>query len=338
MSRIDDELAALERQARTDVEVLTALRISAVAGLQPQDSDLTAIAALTTTTFGRSLLTLADAAALAAAHAHSLAQVTDVTMSVANLNTLDDGVTTALHFHDADRARAVHTGTQAAATISDFDTQVRTSRLDQMAKPNTNLVLPNTSGIGLQVDTTTPTFGWRDITSDISVRGSGASNPIWTQYNGTSIYGYVFSKTGTTEAWVNFHIPHDWEPASEMHIHAHWSQTTADAGKAVQWNFDVLFARGFDQQAFPAAVTSVVAAQNCSSTVRQHMIAEVQLTTSGAIGGNTVEVDGIILVRVWRDAALAGDTSTQDAFLHFVDLHYQSTNMATKNKAPNFYS
>lgn len=32
-------------------------------------------------------------------------------------------------------ARASHTGTQSASTISDFDTQVRTSRLDQMAAP-----------------------------------------------------------------------------------------------------------------------------------------------------------------------------------------------------------
>lgn len=32
-------------------------------------------------------------------------------------------------------ARANHTGSQLAATISDFDTQVRTSRLDQMAQP-----------------------------------------------------------------------------------------------------------------------------------------------------------------------------------------------------------
>jgi hypothetical protein len=54
------------------------------------------------------------------AHTHLLANVTDVTMTVANLNTLDDGVNTALHFHDADRARANHTGTQLAATISDF--------------------------------------------------------------------------------------------------------------------------------------------------------------------------------------------------------------------------
>jgi hypothetical protein len=36
-------------------------------------------------------------------------------------------------------ARANHTGTQVAATISDFDTQVRTSRLDQMAAPSASV-------------------------------------------------------------------------------------------------------------------------------------------------------------------------------------------------------
>ena len=38
-------------------------------------------------------------------------------------------------------SRANHTGTQAASTISDFDTQVRSSRLDQMAAPTSNLSL-----------------------------------------------------------------------------------------------------------------------------------------------------------------------------------------------------
>lgn len=54
------------------------------------------------------------------AHTHTLSQVTDVTMTVANLNSLDDGVNSTLHFHDSDRARANHTGTQTASTISDF--------------------------------------------------------------------------------------------------------------------------------------------------------------------------------------------------------------------------
>lgn len=38
-------------------------------------------------------------------------------------------------------ARANHTGTQSASTISDFDTQVRTSRLDQMAAPTSAVSL-----------------------------------------------------------------------------------------------------------------------------------------------------------------------------------------------------
>lgn len=36
-------------------------------------------------------------------------------------------------------SRTNHTGTQTASTISDFDTQVRTSRLDQMAAPTANV-------------------------------------------------------------------------------------------------------------------------------------------------------------------------------------------------------
>lgn len=40
-----------------------------------------------------------------------------------------------------DRSRANHTGTQTASTISDFDTQVRTSRLDQMAAPTADVNL-----------------------------------------------------------------------------------------------------------------------------------------------------------------------------------------------------
>lgn len=57
------------------------------------------------------------------AHTHLLAAgATDVTMTVANLNSLDDGVNSTLHFHNTDRDRANHTGTQLAATVSDFST------------------------------------------------------------------------------------------------------------------------------------------------------------------------------------------------------------------------
>lgn len=49
----------------------------------------------------------------------------------------------------ADRSRANHTGTQLAATISDFDTQVRTSRLDQLTAPTGSVSLNSQKIINL---------------------------------------------------------------------------------------------------------------------------------------------------------------------------------------------
>jgi hypothetical protein len=59
-------------------------------------------------------------------------------------------------------ARANHTGTQLAATVSDFDTQVRTSRLDQMAAPTASVALNSQKITGLA----TPT-----LTGDASTKG-----------------------------------------------------------------------------------------------------------------------------------------------------------------------
>jgi hypothetical protein len=52
-----------------------------------------------------------------------------------------DGTITAAKLVSDPYARANHTGTQLAATVSNFDTQVRTSRLDQMAAPTASVAL-----------------------------------------------------------------------------------------------------------------------------------------------------------------------------------------------------
>jgi hypothetical protein len=52
-----------------------------------------------------------------------------------------NGTITAAKMVSDPYARANHTGTQLAATVSDFDTQVRTSRLDQMAAPTGSVSL-----------------------------------------------------------------------------------------------------------------------------------------------------------------------------------------------------
>jgi hypothetical protein len=208
----------------------------------------------------------------------------------------------------------------------------------------TAMVSPGTSGSGIKVDQTTPAFGWHDITAEFSARASGAAVPSFVQYGATGIYQYQFSNGATQELFIEFHIPHDYVPGSELYIHTHWSQTTVDTGGgggtpgAVKWQYSAIYAKGHQQQAFPSSPTTVSVVQTASSTIRQHMIAEVQLTTSGALGGNAIEVDGIILVRMFRDPADGSDTLNVTPFVHFCDLHYQSTNLATPGKAPSFYA
>jgi len=64
-----------------------------------------------------------------------------------------DGTITAAKMVTDPYARANHTGTQTASTISNFDTQVRTSTLNQMAAPTTSLSM-NTQKITNVVDPT----------------------------------------------------------------------------------------------------------------------------------------------------------------------------------------
>jgi len=193
------------------------------------------------------------------------------------------------------------------------------------------LTLPKAAGSGIKVDELAPAYGWRDLTAPVDVRGVGANDPTFAVYTGTTMRAYQFSATTMQEAFFVFHVPHDWVPGTDIYFHAHWSNaaTAPNTGNVV-WKFDYTFAKGFGQEAFPAVQTVEVIAP-CPAVRYTHNVSE---TTAVTI--STMEVDGLIMVRGYRDAANALDTCTDAVFLHTMDIHYQSTNMATKNKAPNF--
>lgn len=209
------------------------------------------------------------------------------------------------------------------------------------AKFTDNIVLPKTSGTGIKIDTASPTMGWRDITQDISVRGIGGTDPAFNVYiNG--IRQQQFSVND--ECFLEIHIPHDWDPTTDLHIHAHWSHNaTTVTGGSVTWAFECTTAKGFNQAAFAATVTPT-AQQNASTTRYQHMIAETQLTaaspSASQIARSAIEVDGVVLCRAYlsANAMTVSGGGVPEPFLHFVDLHYQTTNIGTKNKAYPFYT
>lgn len=71
-------------------------------------------------------------------------------------------------------ARANHTGTQVASTISDFDTQVRTSRLDQMASPTGSVSLNSQKITNLAAPTASSNDAARIIDVENAVNSAAA--------------------------------------------------------------------------------------------------------------------------------------------------------------------
>ena len=111
-------------------------------------------------------------------HIHTLSQVTDVTMSVANLNSLDDWVDSNLHFHNTDRNRANHTWTQTASTINDFASASRAETEAELVAWANITITPSWSGATRQLTIDASGWGISDWDKwDITVSWSGAT---WT--------------------------------------------------------------------------------------------------------------------------------------------------------------
>ena len=99
--------------------------------------------------------------------------------------------------------RANHTGTQLAATISDFDTQVRTNRLDQMAVPTTGVAMggqkitgmaaptAGTDGANKQyVDDAVAAISWKD---EVKVCSTAAGTLASSFANGSVVDGVTLA-------------------------------------------------------------------------------------------------------------------------------------------------
>ena len=204
-----------------------------------------------------------------------------------------------------------------------------------------NLMVPKTQNTAIKVDSQgTPSYAWHDLHSTIHTNPADpGSEPAFVPYRGNI---HARQLEVGDECYIEFHIPHDYVMGSEMFIHTHWSHNdNAVSGGGVTWGFEISYAKGHNQAPFSDPIL-VAVTQAASSTQYQHMVAETSITSVS--GGATslpvgqIEVDGVMIVRCWLDSNTMVSSNPQpQPFLHFIDLHYQSTNIGTKNKAPGFW-
>jgi len=241
-----------------------------------------------------------------------------------------------------------HNAAAAANNTGEIGTDAEpiNTRVHGFVKTTDCFIVPKASDKGIKVDTATPTFPWRDMLAFIHVKSTSAASPAFNAFR-SGILAYQFSNVITNEVFLEFHIPHDYVMGTDLYIHTHWSQDKVDTGGPagapgdVKWQYEFTYSKGHNQDFFPVSKTLAVV-QTAATVAFQHMIAEVQLSVSGGsatqIDTARVEPDGIILVRMFRDPADAADTLSDPPYAHFCDVHYQSTNVGTKAKAPSFYT
>lgn len=208
-------------------------------------------------------------------------------------------------------------------------------------RDGTNLAVPKTkNATGIKIGPFgSQTYGWHDLTGQLQVYGE-LGDATRTVYRG-GIKALEFDENDS--AYVDFHIPHDYLPGSDIFIHVHWSHTAATVtGGSVTWGFEVMYAKGHDQGAFGAPVLITVV-QPTSTTQYQHMIAETVGSTPGGspvlLDTTLIETDGVMQCRLYLDSndLTVSGGPVPAVFAHFVDIHYQSTNVATKNRSPDFW-
>jgi hypothetical protein len=205
------------------------------------------------------------------------------------------------------------------------------------------IVMPKTAGVGIKVDQAVATFPWRDMEGQVRMDPAGVDAPQLSNLIST-VRAYSFAAADKIDS--AFHIPHDYLPGSDLFIHIHWTHNGATITGNFQAALRYSYAKGHNQANFGAMKTQDIlyATVNIATTpALRHRVDEIQLSSNGGsvtlLDSAQIEVDGLLVVSLEQ---LAIPTITGGApnepFILAVDLHYQTTNVGTKQKSPPFWT
>lgn len=204
-----------------------------------------------------------------------------------------------------------------------------------------DLVLPKEAWVWVKVDPANPTFPWEDIIWNYIPDTVNASKPALLPFRGWEVKQFAYS--AWDKADFSYHIPHDYLPWSDIFIHIHWSHN----GTVISWNYTpilhITYAKWHWQESFPAEkiLLGTTVATPDIATIPQyiHRVDEFALSTSwwtaNLLDTDLLEPDWLVLLNLHSD--VIPTITGWDLFIFTADIHYQSTNIGTKQKSPNFY-
>jgi len=210
-----------------------------------------------------------------------------------------------------------------------------------------DLVLPKAIGKGIRLDKDNPDYAWRDIIGYIMPDSdSPIISPALAVFQ-TGIKAYEFDANDLVHC--TYHVPHDYAPGTDMLIHMHWGHNGTDISGTFTVEATSMYASRVDTPGpaavFSTPVTGTISIGSLNITAYPqycHSVAEIGLSTSGGsateLDTADIEVDGLIIVSFQMIAVPTITGGSGKPFIFTSDIHYQSTNIGTKNNAPDFYA
>lgn len=178
--------------------------------------------------------------------------------------------------------------------------------------------------------------GWNDLVSDITVRSGAGSAPDLAAYR-DGIYAYSFNQDVLNECFANFHLRHDYIPGTMIYPHIHWTANTTTTG-VVRFGVEYTLARRGDSTGLIAfGATQTIYIEHVVGAGEQYLHHVSETTDGNGIVGTNLEVDSLILCRIFRDAGHSNDTFIDPVFMLTADMHYECDAQSTPLRSPPFF-
>jgi hypothetical protein len=178
---------------------------------------------------------------------------------------------------------------------------------------------------------------WTDVRIEPIARTTGANAPSFSQVytNGSGsrgVYLYKFDNAAggsEKEIFFTLQMPHEWD-GGEIHMHVHWVALNTETSKAVRWGLEYTWAEpGASFGNTTILYKSALEGGSADVTANKHSI-----TAWAAIPPSSTQDDlsTILIGRVFRDSNHADDTYTSDAYLLYIDAHFQLNSLGSTDE------
>lgn len=173
--------------------------------------------------------------------------------------------------------------------------------------------------------------GWHDLIGDVSSKSNELSSPMLLPFTG--MFRSWFFKPGS-RCDLQYHIPHDYIPNTDLFLHVHWSHTGDEIEGVFEIEHHISYAKGYGQMDFIYEKTLTQTIDCTGIKFYVHNIDEIQITgdVDNLLDVSMVEPDMLITnaLVVTKIPKITG--SNKYPTILCADIHYQSSDVSTPNK------